>query len=66
MDYRQRERIAKEIVRRADTVSILTREEVVEICFRAFSGEFDDMFTAEELSESHTSSNPPSSGRDSG
>lgn len=36
--------IAKEIVRRVDTVTLCTVEEVTDIRQRALTGEFDDIF----------------------
>ena len=40
--------IADEIVRRADTVTLLTCEEVEDIRRRAHNGEFDDIFKEDE------------------
>ena len=44
---KQRIEIADEIIDRADTVSILSRDEVQDIYTRALSGEFDDIFDGE-------------------
>ncbi len=44
---REREHIADEIVRRCDTVTLLTVEEVVDIRRRADTGEFDTIFEDE-------------------
>lgn len=43
-----RQRIANEIVRRADTVTLLRVEEVRDIHSRAQTGEFDDIFKGEK------------------
>lgn len=43
--------IAEEIVRRADTVTLLKPEEVSAIYVRALDGEFDDIFKDEEEKE---------------
>jgi len=40
--------IAKEIIRRCDTVAILAPAEVQDIYDRAVRGEFDDIFDTEE------------------
>jgi flavin-binding protein dodecin len=42
MTDKERERIAEDVVRRADTVTLLTCDEVVEIYKRVRFGEFDD------------------------
>lgn len=44
----KRMQIADEIVRRADTVTLLTCDEVARIRERALAGEFDDVFAGEE------------------
>jgi len=44
MSKTERIAIAEEIVRRADTVTLLTCEEVFDIRARALAGEFDDIF----------------------
>lgn len=44
----RRRRIADEIIRRVDTVTLLTVPEVESIYKRAAMGEFDDIFTSEK------------------
>ena len=43
-----RDEIVEEIIRRADTVAILTADEIIDIRRRAATGEFDTIFESEE------------------
>ncbi len=44
----QRREIANEIIRRIDTVTLCTCDEVNDIHQRAYAGEFDDIFDCEK------------------
>jgi hypothetical protein len=45
----QRRAIAREIVRRIDTVTLATRDEVEDVHLRALAGEFDGIFEEEKV-----------------
>lgn len=44
MQQKKRQKVAEEIIRRIDTVTLCTCEEVIEIMARATQGEFDEFF----------------------
>lgn len=48
MSRQQRLEIANEIIRRVDTVTLCTCEEVTDITERALNGEFDDIFKSKK------------------